>query len=122
MTGKNAELGLPYTENGMQKLIHAFDVDGTLIDENGEVQLTHARWHDTLKALSTAKNVKIVIWSGGGKKYAEMVGRRFGLDKYVWRYASKTEWPEIRKLGHVTAYDDIQDTAIGDINIIVRNK
>lgn len=115
--GKNEELGLPFDK--MEKLIFAFDVDGTLIDEKGE---PYPKVLDVLRYTSKWKNVRIVVWSGGGKQYAEGIGRRFDLDKYVWRYASKTEWKEIGKLGFVMAIDDIQDTAIGDINAIVRNK
>lgn len=116
--GKNEELNLPFGK--MEKIIVAFDVDGTLIDEKGE---PYSKWHDTLRTLSTCKNIRIVVWSGGGKKYAESIGMRFDLDKYVWRYASKLEWADLRRLcGALIAIDDIQDTAIGDVNLIVRNK
>lgn len=115
--GANADLGLPFDK--MQKVIVACDVDGTLIDEQ------HNAYDDIVmlvRTLARFKNVKLVIWSGGGKKYAEGVGRMLGLDDVVWRYASKTEYKELAYQTPIIAIDDIQDTAIGDINLIVRNK
>ncbi len=112
--GTNEKLGLPHGR--MSWAVVCFDVDGTLID--GE-NVTYEPIVDMLKTLSKFKNVKIVVWSGGGKQYAEQQGRRLGLDEYVWRYASKTEHTTIQP---DIAFDDIQDTAIGQINLIVRNK
>ena len=114
MSGANERLGLPFGK--MRWVVIAFDVDGTLIDAGPTyyepiIQL--------LKTLAKFKNVKIVVWSGGGKEYAERWGRLLELDDYVWKYASKTEHPEIQP---DIAIDDIQDTAIGAINLIVRNK
>lgn len=124
---------LPRTPDGkMQKVIVAFDVDGTLIrntDEdrvhgvpsNNDVPIVH--WINTLQVLSTCKNVRIVVWSGGGKQYAETWGRRLGLDDYVWRYASKLEHQELKAMCEfLIAFDDIQATALGDANLIVREK
>ncbi len=124
---------LPRSEDGkMAKVIIAFDVDGTLIKNAGldrehgipstdDVPIVY--WINTLQVLSTCKNVKIVVWSGGGKQYAETWGRRLGLDQYVWQYASKLEHPRLKELcDHLIAIDDIQATALGDVNLIVRNK
>lgn len=124
---------LPRSDDGkMQKVIIAFDVDGTLI-KNAGLDREHGipsnadtpivYWINTLQVLSTCKNVKIVVWSGGGKEYAATWGRRLGLDQYVWRYASKLEHEELKQLcAHLIAFDDIQATALGDVNLIVRNK
>lgn len=124
---------LPRTDNGkMAKVIIAFDVDGTLI-KNAGIDREHGipssddvpivYWINTLQVLSTCKNVKIVVWSGGGKQYAETWGRRLGLDQYVWQYASKLEHPRLKTLcDHLIAIDDIQATALGDVNLIVKNK
>lgn len=124
---------LPRTPDGkMQKVIIAFDVDGTLIRDNGG-ERTHGEVnpHDlplvhqinTLQVLSTYKNIRIVVWSGGGKQYAEMWGRRLGLDQYVWRYASKLEHENIKaQCDFLIAIDDIQATALGDANLIVKEK
>ena len=124
---------LPRSETGkMDKVIIAFDVDGTLIKNagvdrqhgipsNDDVPIVHQI--NTLAVLSTYKNVRIVVWSGGGKQYAEQWGRRLGIDKYVWRYASKLEHKELKQLCHtLIAIDDIQATQIGDVNLIVKEK
>lgn len=124
---------LPRSEDGkMQKVIVAFDIDGTLVRNgttertpgvlsNDDVPIVHQI--NTLQVLSTYKNIRIVVWSGGGKSYAEMWGRRLSLDKYVWRYASKMEHEAIRaECDLLIAIDDIQATALGDVNLIVKEK
>lgn len=124
---------LPRTPDGkMQRIIVAFDVDGTLIKNvtsertpgvvsSDDVPIVHQI--NTLQVLSTYKNIRIVVWSGGGKEYAARWGNRLGLDKYVWRYASKLEHEYIKsQCGFLIAVDDIQSTAIGDANLIVREK
>ncbi len=124
---------LPRAADGkMAKVIFAFDVDGTLI-RNGSADRQHGLVNEgdvpilhqinTLMVLSTYKNIKIVVWSGGGKQYAEMWGKRLGLDKYVWRYASKLEYQQIKaQCDHLIAVDDIQATQLGDVNLIVKEK
>ena len=124
---------LPRAADGkMSKVIIAFDVDGVLIKNAGvirehgipsagDVPIVH--WINTLQVLSTCKNVRTVVWSGGGKQYAETWGRRLGLDKYVWYYASKLEHPTIKaQCETLIAFDDIQATQLGDVNLIVREK
>lgn len=125
--------GLPRTPDGkMQRVIFAFDVDGTLI-KNGSADRQHGVVNDgdlpivhqinTLQVLSTYKNIRIVVWSGGGKQYAEMWGNRLGLDQYVWKYASKLEHDLIKQqCDFLIAVDDIQATALGDANLIVKEK
>ena len=99
----------------MQKLIIAFDVDGTLVSEDDVPQVPII---NTLQVLSKlTKNVRIVVWSGGGKEYAEMWGRRLGLDEYVWKYMAKD-----RDFHVDVAFDDQQAFALADKNIIVRLK
>ena len=124
---------LPRSDDGkMQRLIFAFDIDGTLI-RNGNPDRQHGVVNDgdvpivhqinTLMVLSTYKNIRIVVWSGGGKQYAEMWGKRLGLDKYVWKYASKLEHEQIKaQCDFLIAVDDIQSTRLGDANAIVREK
>ncbi len=124
---------LPRADDGkMAKVIIAFDVDGTLIKNagvdrehgipsGGDTPIVHQI--NTLQVLSTYKNIKIVVWSGGGKQYAETWGRRLGLDQYVWRYASKLEHEELKGLCEtLIAIDDIQATRLGDVNLIVKEK
>lgn len=128
-----APASLPRTPDGkMQKVIVAFDVDGTLIRnvspdrEHGvvsedDVPIVHQI--NTLQVLSRYKNIRIVVWSGGGKDYSAMWGRRLGLDEYVWRYASKLEHDLLKQqCDFLLAIDDIQSTALGDANLIVREK
>ncbi len=118
MSGMNEKLGLPADK--MKKVIVAFDVDGTLITNTGATpDIANGRIVELLKTLASFKNVRIVVWSGGGKEYAERWGRLTGVDDYVWKYASKMEHKEIQA---DIAIDDIQDTAIGKINLIVREK
>lgn len=126
---------LPRSADGkMKKVIYAFDVDGVLIQNtaepgdrthgtpnNNDVPIVHQI--NMLQVLSTYKNVRIVVWSGGGKQYAAVWGNRLGLDKFVWRYASKLEHEEIKaQCDFLIAVDDIQATDLGDVNLIVREK
>ncbi len=125
---------LPRTDDGkMAKVIVAFDVDGTLVKTNPDYEREHGvvsqndlpivHQINTLQVLSTYKNIRIVVWSGGGKDYAAMWGKRLGLDEYVWRYASKLEYDDIKShCDFLLAIDDIQSTALGDVNLIVREK
>lgn len=111
----------------MKKVTIAFDVDGTLIDTEGNVN-----WRQTelLRLLSRFKNVEIVVWSGGGKDYAEMIVRMLKLEKYVKRCASKNHLGKDSEGKHIfkpdfvpdIAIDDIQACELGTINLIVREK
>lgn len=104
----------------MQKIIIAFDVDGTLITNTGaRPDIANQRIVDLVKILSNFKNVRIVVWSGGGKDYAARWVRLLGLEDDVWRIASKTEYQEINA---DIAIDDIQECALGKLNLIVKEK
>lgn len=117
----------------MQKLVIAFDCDGTLI-QNGALDehqiVANERVRSLLIGLAHSKNVKIVVWSGGGELWARQVGRQLGLDSYVWKYSDKMLIgkdkdghpvfdPELKP--HI-AFDDIQSCELGEFNIIVREK
>ena len=119
MTGTNEKLGLPF--DSMKKIIIAFDVDGTLITNTGNCtpDVSNKRIVDLLKILSTFKNIRIVVWSGGGKEYAERWVRLLGIEDCVWKVFSKLQWKEVNA---DIAIDDIQDTSIGKINLICREK
>ena len=95
-----------------------FDVDGTLITEGSD----RDRFVSLLKLCSGAfKNAKIVVWSGGGNRYAEQIARDLEITDCVWKFMSKHQHKELRALGYqILVIDDIQDTAIGDINLIAR--
>lgn len=115
--GKNEELGLPFGK-GMEKTLLAFDVDGTLLGSDKTLALLEAflsqQW----------KNVDIGVWSGGGADYARTVMEREAdwlRGRNIWH--SKLEYKELRKrYAKIIAFDDIQDTRLGDVNLIVRNK
>lgn len=58
-------------------MIVAFDCDGTLIDFNDEPRREMV---ELCRALHSETNrVRVIIWSGGGKGYAEQVARKCGL-------------------------------------------
>lgn len=116
----------------MKKVVVAFDCDGTLI-QNGALAeheiVANERVRSLLIALAHMKNTQIVVWSGGGELWARQVGAALGIDKYVDKYASKN----MMKLDNGTiifdpdfkpdiAIDDIQETTLGKINLIVREK
>jgi hypothetical protein len=108
----------------------AFDVDGCLRCNGGkrdhggitpcgdtceEPNLMITRLFNLLAVM---KNTEMYVWSGGGADYA----RRFA-DKYRLRVAHSRC---LSKLGEHPvmdiAVDDIQDTDLGIVNIIVRKK
>lgn len=118
----------------MQKLVVAFDVDGTLI-ENGAwvtgVMTPNQRIVDLLVTLASFKNITVVVWSGGGKDWADKAVDTLGLRRYVKATYSKNctgkspdgkTWyfePDIKP---DIAIDDIQACSLGAINLIVREK
>ena len=121
--GKNEELGLPHGDK-MQKVLVVFDVDGTLI--NNPLPYTNTIILLTAFVAQNWKNVDIAVWSGGGGEYAETMARKLfpavKIEKKV-KYYSKLQHEELRqKYDKIIAFDDIQDTRIGDVNLIVRNK
>lgn len=114
----NTPKDLYFPRSTMKQLIVAFDVDGTLLSNDEQLEGSpNYRIVDLLRIMHHMKNTKIVVWSGGGKDYAEHWGRKFGLDKYVWKYCCKC--PDIQP---DIAIDDIQDCAMGTVNLIVREK
>lgn len=96
----------------------AFDVDGTLVhtghkSANDRLNTTVAH---ILILLSALPNVRIIVWSGGGKQYAEQQVRRFALDEFVWGCFSKldTTLPKVD-----LAFDDEADFALAKVNLQV---
>lgn len=118
--GANNKLGLPYDNDGkIQKVAICFDVDGTLIDKDGRERTNYTK---LLVAMSSLfKGVKIVVWSGGGGDYAQRIVDKLMLTAFVDKVCGKTEHDALRAQGYsILAIDDIHDTRIGDINLIVR--
>lgn len=121
LMGINKDLGLPFGE-GMEKVLVAFDVDGTIIEND----YTHAIMLNILHLFLQQKwkNVDVIVWSGGGADYARVQLERRHDDfrgRNIWY--SKLQYQELRKkYDKVIAFDDVQDTRLGDVNLIVRNK
>jgi phosphoserine phosphatase len=117
----------------MNKVTIAFDVDGTLI-RNGAADEHQIRANERIRglliALAHSKNVKIVVWSGGGELWARQAAAAIGVDTYVDEYASKNLIGKDEHGKYIfdpdlqpdIAIDDIQDCVLGKINIIVREK
>lgn len=111
----------------------AFDCDGTLVTtmsaKSGKI-VANERQRSLLVALAHSKNVKIIVWSGGGELWARQVGAALGIDKYVDLYADKNHLGLDEHGKHMfepdmtpdIAFDDIQACELGSLNIIVREK
>lgn len=121
----------------MKTITIAFDVDGTLITNTGNISATrmpiaNERVRTLLVALASMKNVRIVVWSGGGELYARQVAGQIGIHKYVDEYRSKNLVAITKTMPpkHIfkpdlvpdIAIDDIQDCELGLVNLIVREK
>lgn len=114
--GANEDLGLP--RDKMKKVTIAFDVDGTLrCNCTDTCTDKNIRIVQLFKILQTFKNLELFVWSGGGRQYALQYAHEFGLGVPERNCLSKLDGfrPDI-------AIDDIQDTALGTINLIVREK
>jgi len=116
----------------MKTVTIAFDCDGTLVttfsQKSGKI-VANERIRSLLVALAAFKNVKIIVWSGGGELWARQVGAAIGIDKYVDLYTTKNytgvvdgvhmfdpaEKPDI-------AIDDIHACELGIFNLIVKEK
>lgn len=119
--GINKDLGLPFGK-GMEKVAICFDVDGTLIHDN-HINFETRTLLDWFVAQKW-KNVDVIVWSGGGADYARSKIRLIlpPIEEKV-KFYSKLEYKAIRaKYDKIIAIDDVQDTRLGDINLIVRNK
>ena len=117
----------------MNEIIIAFDIDGTLLSNEGIPPETpiHLRPKtsvnlDAISLLqilsSKMKNTKIYVWSGGGKQYAEDFVRLYGLEKYVDSCFGKHEYDAAISGKVDIAFDDIHHFDLADKNIIVRMK
>lgn len=119
----NEKLGLP--RHRMKKVAFCFDIDGTLIDEHGLPNMETLVLASSMLAQKW-KNVDFIFWSGGGADYARVHAQRMLPVLAVYpkvKFHAKSEHQMLReKYDQLIAIDDIQDTAIGDVNLIVRNK
>lgn len=112
----------------MTEIIIAFDIDGTILNNEGVPPGTPPHLRDPasvnieavilLQILAKMKNSRIIVWSGGGRDYAEQIVRRYGLERYVDKCYAKDDCLE-----HVDiAFDDVHACILGDKNLIVRFK
>lgn len=117
----------------MDEIVIAFDVDGTLLNNEGIPPETpvHVRPQTTvnleivmlLQILSKKmKNTKIIVWSGGGKEYAESIVRRYGLEKYVHRVYGKADYDESIDGKVAICFDDVHACKLAEHNLIVKMK
>lgn len=102
----------------MKKVTIAFDVDGTLrCNCTDTCDSGNQRIYDLFTILATFKNIDLYVWSGGGADYARRFADKLGLPVKPSRCISKFDGfkPDI-------AIDDIQETALGTLNLIVKEK
>lgn len=98
-------------------MIIAFDVDGTLIDYNEQPRRLMVLLAQTMLEWQflDPEQIAVIVWSGGGKEYAEMWADRLGLHGAV----CLAKFPE-SALPHVDiAFDDEKDTLLADQMLIV---
>lgn len=102
----------------MRKIKIAFDVDGTLrCNCTRDCQDPNDNIVTLYNILCTFKNTDMYVWSGGGASYAYTFAQKFGLARAKCR--GKLDTPRFEP---DIAVDDIQDTALGAINLIVKEK
>lgn len=117
----------------MKEIIIAFDVDGTILNNEGINPETpiylRPQTSVNLEVIlliqilaKRMKNTKIYVWSGGGKEYAESIVRRYGLERYVTRCFSKQEYDETIDGVVDIAFDDVHACDLADKNLIVKMK
>lgn len=108
----------------MKNIVIAFDVDGTLISNtNGiGVERLNVDVYNIMVLLSKQKNTKIIVWSGGGKEYAEQIVLKYGIDRYVTQCYAKQDYDETVDGNVDIAFDDQHEFNLATNNIIVRTK
>ena len=116
----------------MKEVIIAFDIDGTLLNNEGIPPECPAHMRPRcgvnlesvilLQILSKMKNTKIYVWSGGGKDYTEKICREYGFDKYVSHCFGKHEYDETVDGKVDICFDDVHACELADKNVIVKFK
>jgi phosphoserine phosphatase len=117
----------------MKEIIIAFDVDGTILNNEGIPPETIPQFRpkqgvnleviQLIQILSKKiKNSKVIVWSGGGKEYAEDICRIYGLDKYVSRCYGKHEYDETIDGKVDICFDDVHACELAEKNLIVKMK
>jgi len=115
----------------MKTITIAFDIDGTLRDNTiTDAYVANERIRTLLIALSSMKNTRIMVWSGGGEGYAREVVNALGIEKYVDEYGDKGYGgydAHGRPIFHTDlkpdiAFDDIEEFSLGTLNLVVQEK
>lgn len=113
----------------MKEIVIAFDCDGTILNNEGIPPETPVHLRPKvgmnvevillMQILSKKmKNTRIIVWSGGGKEYAEKIVREYGLAKYVDVCYAKNECDEEVDI----AFDDVHSCVLATFNVIVKMK
>jgi hydroxymethylpyrimidine pyrophosphatase-like HAD family hydrolase len=108
----------------MKNIKIAFDIDGTIISNTsglGQEKL-NIEIYNLMVLLSRMKNTEIIVWSGGGRDYAEQIVNKYGLTSYVSRCYGKYEYDESIDGRVDIAFDDEHAFSLADKNLIVRLK
>lgn len=115
----------------MRQIVIAFDIDGTLRDNTvADRILANERIRTLLILLSSMKNARIMVWSGGGANYARQVCAAMAIEQYVDVYADKGFGgyeADGSPIFHTDiqpdiAFDDIEECTLGALNLIVRER
>lgn len=108
----------------MKEILIAFDVDGTLISNTNGIGIERLNIdiYQMMVLLGKMKNTRIIVWSGGGKEYAEQIVTKYGLDKFVDGCYGKIEYDESIYGTVDVCFDDQHATLLAEKNIIVRTK
>lgn len=110
----------------MKDIIIAFDVDGTIygspFSHKGEPVL-NVKTIQLMQLLKEhVKNCKIIVWSGGGRDYAEQMVNKWGLDRWVDRCYGKQDYDETIDGEVDIAFDDEYLFDMAKVNLIVKIK
>jgi phosphoserine phosphatase len=117
----------------MTEVIIAFDIDGTILNNEGIPPETptylRPRHGVNLEIIiliqilsKKMKNTKIYVWSGGGKEYAEKICREYGLERYVDRCFDKAGYDETTDGKVDICFDDVHACELAEKNLIVKMK
>lgn len=113
----------------MKEIVIAFDIDGTILNNEGippqsplELRATHGVNIEVIQLMHLlkkfTKNTRIIVWSGGGKSYAEEIIRRYGITHLVDQAFDKHDCDETVDI----AFDDQHAFSLATHNIIVKMK
>lgn len=120
--GANKDLGLP--RDKMKQIVVAFDIDGTLrCNCTSTCEHPNQRIVELARIFARMKNVRVIAWSGGGREYAQTFIYKLGLSEVIPPSRCYSKLNYFEQHGQVDiAIDDIQDTDLGKLNLIVREK